>query len=51
MEVPLVLGRHVVDPASLVLARVAGSVPALVLHWRQRGHKLLGNLSHFALEA
>jgi hypothetical protein len=51
MEVPLVLGLHVVDPASLVLARLAGSVPALVLHARQRAHRLLFNLAHFALEA
>jgi diguanylate cyclase (GGDEF)-like protein len=51
MEVPLVLGLHFVDPASLILARLAGSLPALAIHSRQRGHKLLFNLALFALEA
>ena len=51
MEVPLVLGLHFVDPAGLVLARLTGSVPALVLISRQRGGKLLFNVALFALEA
>jgi diguanylate cyclase (GGDEF)-like protein len=51
MEVPLVLGLHFVDPAAMVLARLAGSLPTLVLHSRQRGRKLLFNLALFALEA
>jgi GAF domain-containing protein len=50
MEMPLVLGLHFVDPAGMVLARLAGSVPALVVHSRQRGTKLLFNLALFALE-
>jgi diguanylate cyclase (GGDEF)-like protein len=51
MELPLVLGLHFVDPAGMVLARLAGSLPALVIHSRQRGSKLLFNLALFALEA
>jgi diguanylate cyclase (GGDEF)-like protein len=51
MEVPLVLGLHFLDPAGLVLARMAGSVPALVVHSRQRGRKLLFNVALFAFEA
>jgi diguanylate cyclase (GGDEF)-like protein len=51
MELPLVLGLHFVDPMGLVLARLAGSVPALVIHSRQRGSKLLFNVGLFALEA
>jgi diguanylate cyclase (GGDEF)-like protein len=51
MELPLVLGLHFVDPLGLVLARLAGSVPALVIHSRQRGSKLLFNIGLFALEA
>jgi diguanylate cyclase (GGDEF)-like protein len=51
MEVPLVLGLHLVDPAGMVLARLAGSLPALVVHSRQRGEKLLFNLTMFELEA
>jgi hypothetical protein len=51
MELPLVLGLHFVDPAGLVLAGLAGSVPALVLVSRQRGGKLLFNAGLFALEA
>ena len=51
MELPLVLALHFVDPASMVLARMVGSLPALVIHSRQRGRKLLFNLALFALEA
>jgi len=51
MELPLVLGLHFVDPAGMVLARLAGSLPALVFHSRQRGQKLLFNLALFGLEA
>jgi diguanylate cyclase (GGDEF)-like protein len=51
MEVPLVLGLHFVHPAGIVLARLAGSLPALVIHSRQRGSKLLFNMTLFALEA
>jgi diguanylate cyclase (GGDEF)-like protein len=51
MELPLVLGLHFVDPAGMVLARLAGSLPALVVHSRQRGSKLLFNVALFALEA
>jgi hypothetical protein len=51
MELPLVLGLHFVDPLGLVLARLAGSVPALVIHSRQRGSKLLFNTGLFSLEA
>jgi diguanylate cyclase (GGDEF)-like protein len=51
MELPLVLGLHFVDPVGMVLARLAGSLPALVVHSRQRGSKLLFNLALFALEA
>jgi hypothetical protein len=51
MELPLVLGLHFVDPAGMVLARLIGSLPALVIHSRQRGQKLLFNLALFMLEA
>jgi diguanylate cyclase (GGDEF)-like protein len=51
MELPLVLGLHFVAPAGMVLARLAGSLPALVIHSRQRGSKLLFNLALFILEA
>jgi len=51
MELPLVLGLHFVDPAGMVLARLAGSLAALVFHSRQRGQKLLFNLALFGLEA
>ena len=51
MEVPLVLGLHFIDPVGLVLARLAGSIPPLVLHSRQRGSKLLFNVALFTLEA
>jgi diguanylate cyclase (GGDEF)-like protein len=51
MELPLVLGLHFIHPAGLVLARLAGSVPTLVLHSRQRGPKLLFNVALFGLEA
>ena len=50
MELPLVLGLHFADPTGMVLARMAGSILALVLHSRQRGLKLLFNLGLFALE-
>jgi diguanylate cyclase (GGDEF)-like protein len=51
MELPLVLGLHFIDPVGLVLARLAGSIPVLVVHSRQRGSKLLFNVALFALEA
>jgi diguanylate cyclase (GGDEF)-like protein len=50
MELPMVLGLHFADPTAMVLARMAGSILALVLHSRQRGLKLLFNLGLFALE-
>jgi diguanylate cyclase (GGDEF)-like protein len=50
MEVPLVLGLHFTNPTGMVLARMTGSILALVLHSRQRGLKLLFNLALFALE-
>jgi hypothetical protein len=49
MELPLVLGLHFIHPTGLVLARLAGSVPNLVLHSRQRGAKLLFNIALFGL--
>ena len=51
MEVPLVLGLHLSDPVSMVLARLVGSLPVLVVHSRQRGLKLVFNLALFGLEA
>jgi diguanylate cyclase (GGDEF)-like protein len=51
MEVPLVLGLHLSDPVSMVLARLAGSLPVLIVHSRQRGLKLVFNLALFGLEA
>jgi diguanylate cyclase (GGDEF)-like protein len=51
MEVPLVLGLHFSDPIGMVLARLAGSLPVLVAHSRQRGLKLAFNLALFGLEA
>ena len=51
MELPLVLGLHFVDPVGMVLARLAGSLPVLVVHSRQRGSKLVFNLALFMLEA
>jgi diguanylate cyclase (GGDEF)-like protein len=51
MELPLVLGLHFAGPTGMILARMTGSIPALVLHSHQRGLKLLFNLGLFALEA
>jgi hypothetical protein len=45
MELPLVLGLHLSDPMGMVLARLAGSLPVLVVHSRQRGLKLVFNLA------
>jgi diguanylate cyclase (GGDEF)-like protein len=51
LELPLVLGLHLVDPLGLVAAQSAGSVAALVLGSRQTGRKLAFNLALSLLEA
>jgi diguanylate cyclase (GGDEF)-like protein len=51
VELPLVLGLHLVGPLGLVAAQLAGSVPALVLGTRQTGRKLAFNLALSLLEA
>jgi diguanylate cyclase (GGDEF)-like protein len=51
VELPLVLGLHLVGPAGLVAAQLAGSLPALVLGARQTWRKLLFNLALSLLEA
>jgi diguanylate cyclase (GGDEF)-like protein len=50
-EVPVVLGLFFLNPARLLLAHVIGSAAALVLHRRQRGIKLLFNLTMLGSEA
>ena len=49
-DVPRLLGLLFASPATLVLARLAGALPALVLVRRQVDRKLLFNLGSFALE-
>jgi diguanylate cyclase (GGDEF)-like protein len=51
VELPLVLGLHLVGPVGLVAAQLAGSLPALVLGSRQTGRKLVFNLALSLLEA
>jgi diguanylate cyclase (GGDEF)-like protein len=48
-EVPLVLGLFFVSPAGLLGAQALGASAALWAHRRQRGPKLLFNVSQFAL--
>jgi diguanylate cyclase (GGDEF)-like protein len=50
-ELALVVGLVFYTPAELLLARLTGSLVALVLHRRQLNIKLLFNLTHFAIEA
>jgi diguanylate cyclase (GGDEF)-like protein len=50
VELPLVLGLHLVGPAGLIAAQLAGSIPALVLGSRQTGRKLAFNLALSLLE-
>jgi diguanylate cyclase (GGDEF)-like protein len=50
VELPLVLGLHLVGQPGLVAAQLAGSLPALVLGSRQRGRKLAFNLALSLLE-
>jgi diguanylate cyclase (GGDEF)-like protein len=50
VELPLVLGLHLVGPLGLVAAQLAGSVPALVLGSRQAGRKLAFNLAISLME-
>jgi diguanylate cyclase (GGDEF)-like protein len=51
VELPLVLGLHLVGPVGLVAAQFAGSLLALVLGSRQTGRKLAFNLALSLLEA
>jgi hypothetical protein len=51
VELPLVLGLFLVDPLGLVVARLAGSIPALVLAARQPGRRPLFDTSLALLEA
>jgi diguanylate cyclase (GGDEF)-like protein len=51
VELPLVLGLHLVGPLELVASQVAGSVLTLVLGSRQTGRKLAFNLGLAVLEA
>jgi diguanylate cyclase (GGDEF)-like protein len=51
VELPLVLGLFLVDPLGLVAARLAGSVPALLLSARARRGQLLFSASLALLEA
>jgi diguanylate cyclase (GGDEF)-like protein len=50
VELPLVLGLHLVGPAGLVAAHLVGSIPALVLGSGQTGRKLAFNLGLSLLE-
>jgi diguanylate cyclase (GGDEF)-like protein len=50
VELPLVLGLHLVGPAGLAAAQLAGSLPALVFGSRQTGRKLAFNLALSLLE-
>jgi diguanylate cyclase (GGDEF)-like protein len=49
-EIPLVLGLHFLAPTELVLARLIGSLAAMVLHARYRGLKLAFNIGVAFLE-
>jgi diguanylate cyclase (GGDEF)-like protein len=49
-DVPRLLGLLFASPAVLILARLLGALPALVLVRRQVDRKLLFNLGSFALE-
>ncbi len=49
-DVPRLLGLLFAAPPTLLVARLAGALPALVLVRRQRGRKLLFNMAQFALE-
>src|ERR671914_754388 len=51
VELPLVLGLHLVGPGGLVIAQLGGSLLALVVGSRQTGRKLAFNLSLAMLEA
>src|SRR5918992_2053980 len=51
VELPLVLGLHLVGPVGLVTAQLGGSLLALVVGSRQTGRKLAFNLSLALLEA
>jgi diguanylate cyclase (GGDEF)-like protein len=51
VELPLVLGLFLVDPLGLVVARLAGSIAALVLAARQPGRRPLFDTSLALLEA
>jgi diguanylate cyclase (GGDEF)-like protein len=50
-EIPIVLGLFFLNPARLLVAHLVGSGLALVLHRRQRGIKLLFNLTMLGSEA
>jgi diguanylate cyclase (GGDEF)-like protein len=49
-DVPRLLGLLFASPATLIVARLLGALPALVLVRRQVDRKLLFNLGSFALE-
>ena len=49
-DVPRLLGLLFASPATLILARLLGALPALMLVRRQVDRKLLFNLGSFALE-
>ena len=49
-DIPRLLGLLFASPATLILARLLGALPALVLVRRQVDRKLLFNLGSFALE-
>jgi diguanylate cyclase (GGDEF)-like protein len=49
-EIPLVLGLFFASPAALVLARLLGAVPALLLVRRQAPQKLVFNLGLFLVD-
>src|SRR5918999_1027220 len=51
VELPLVLGLHLVSPLGLAAARLIGSLAALVFGSRQTGLKLAFNLALSLLEA
>jgi diguanylate cyclase (GGDEF)-like protein len=51
VELPLVLGLHLVGPLGLVAAQLTGSLAALVVGSRQTGRKLAFNLALSLLEA
>jgi diguanylate cyclase (GGDEF)-like protein len=51
VELPLVLGLFLVDPLGVVLARLAGSIPVLLLAARRPGRRPLFDASLALLEA